>query len=315
MSLLPSRVDLLRRTISSLSKLSLSVLRMRLGVLLLVLTVATALKASYRVLHLTDLHFDPFFQAGAPSNCKHEHETFCCCRNNSIAEDPANPAPARPYGEYHCDSPLLLIDSMLNFTAGLGPFDAILWTGDNQPHDSYTITREQTLDDISFVTKMIRTFFPETPIFPALGNHDYWKTSQFKPPPASDWLLQNVSKVWAPFLRPAALSTLKTFGGYIEEFVKGIRIMSLNTLIYDSDNLNAYNPFYGNDPMNQFAWAELEFKRARLQNVSIWIIGHIPPGGKKEFKSIFRFSNLSEESFLPHLNNSNLTLFYNRCDE
>jgi hypothetical protein len=68
--------------------------------------------------------------------------------------------------------------------------------------------------------------------------------------------LNNVSAVWKPFLSDDSIATLRQFGGYIEPFKKNLQILSLNTLIYDTDNLNAYDPLYGDDPMHQFAWAE-----------------------------------------------------------
>ncbi len=230
-----------------------------------------------RVLHLTDLHFDPLYVAGAPSYCKHKHQTFCCCRNNSVPVNISDPRPARLFGEYDCDSPRALIDSMLAFCNSSGPIDLILWTGDNQPHDSYDITERQTLDDIKFVTNMIAAAFPSTPLYPSLGNHDYWMASQFKPPPASNWLLHNISQVWAPFLSQEAQSTLRKFGGYVESIGHKLKIMSLNTLIYDTDNLNAY--VADDDPMGQFAWAESELSKALQERCVVWIIGHLSPGG------------------------------------
>jgi hypothetical protein len=102
---------------------------------LLVLLFTPLLSAAYKILHLTgvlfflsffffflfvsltcffsDLHFDPFYQEGTSSDCVHKHEVFCCCRNNSVPEHPNQTYPARRFGEYHCDSPKALIDSML----------------------------------------------------------------------------------------------------------------------------------------------------------------------------------------------------------
>ena len=237
-----------------------------------------------RVLHLTDIHFDPEYQEGTPSNCVHKHQEFRCCVNSSVAEAGGDPAPARRFGEYHCDTPLALLESQLAFAQKQGPYDILLWTGDSPPHNSYTQTREGNLQNIAFNTQRIREAFPDTPIVASLGNHAYRFTSQFKPPPAGSWLLNNVSSYWQPLFydREENTRTVLKGGYYAVRPLPGLLVISLNTLIYDADNLNAHDPLLGEDPMQQFAWADglLEEAQGNSSIKAVWIIGHIPPGGR-----------------------------------
>lgn len=74
-----------------------------------------------RVLHLTDVHLDMSYAAGAEADCA---APPCCRRpapSHSIVPPPpkaANNADAGAYGEHTCDTPLLLLQSALD--AGRG---------------------------------------------------------------------------------------------------------------------------------------------------------------------------------------------------
>lgn len=50
--------------------------------------------------------------------------------------------------------------------------DYILWTGDLPPHDIWNQTRESNLDIIKETHQQMKEYFPNTPIFPAVGNHE-----------------------------------------------------------------------------------------------------------------------------------------------
>lgn len=50
--------------------------------------------------------------------------------------------------------------------------DYIIWTGDLPPHDIWNQTKDSNLDIIRETTRLILEAFPDTPVFPAVGNHE-----------------------------------------------------------------------------------------------------------------------------------------------
>ena len=173
---------------------------------LLFLVFSLALAGKF--LHVTDIHFDPLYEVGSPATCVHKHETYCCCRSDSVPNNGNKTAKSRRFGEYDCDTPLALVESYFKFAKQNGPYDFIIWTGDSPPHDVYTQKKEQNLENLNFTTKFLRTTFPDTLIVPSLGNHDYWRASMWKVPPSSDWMLNFISQLWN-WLPSEAVAQLK----------------------------------------------------------------------------------------------------------
>lgn len=48
----------------------------------------------------------------------------------------------------------------------------MLWTGDLPPHDIWNQTKQGNLNVINQTIEMVLQAFPNTPIFPAIGNHE-----------------------------------------------------------------------------------------------------------------------------------------------
>ncbi len=72
--------------------------------------------------------------------------------------------------------------SAINDMARINPEpDFILWTGDSSPH--WTFPDSPDWDYIykaeKYITKMIRMYFPKTPIVPVLGNHDAFEPDNY----------------------------------------------------------------------------------------------------------------------------------------
>jgi len=58
--------------------------------------------------------------------------------------------------------------------------DYILWTGDIPPHDVWNQTQEGNIDIIKDTVDLFLQYFPHTPIFPALGNHETTPVNRFE---------------------------------------------------------------------------------------------------------------------------------------
>lgn len=79
----------------------------------------------YRVLHVTDIHWDMEYQAGANSDCGQP----MCCR--AVQGTPAGPnTTCGHYGDYNGDAPQALVESVFAAAAALDPpIDVAFLTG------------------------------------------------------------------------------------------------------------------------------------------------------------------------------------------
>ena len=68
-------------------------------------------RASFQVVHLSDIHLDQEYTIGSEANCT----KYICCRNfeGTGGDGRAVKAPALAFGHRHCDSPTALVESLL----------------------------------------------------------------------------------------------------------------------------------------------------------------------------------------------------------
>ena len=112
-------------------------------------------------MHISDLHIDLFYTAGAESKCNEP----VCCRVNSVAnasisqlrdqqqqvqyleiEDAAVKQPAGFWGSLNdCDLPLQTLDLFTKEVEAMD-LDLIIWTGDNTPHDVWKQSQSYNLN-------------------------------------------------------------------------------------------------------------------------------------------------------------------------
>ena len=86
-----------------------------------------------RVLVIADIHLDPWYEARASPSCR--------CRRDCINPD----MPPMPYGQAGCDSPIALLDSILDAASEVveSP-DLLLMLGDHMAHHLKQYVRWQT---------------------------------------------------------------------------------------------------------------------------------------------------------------------------
>lgn len=72
---------------------------------------------AFKVLHISDTHFDPYYQEGSNAEC---NEPLCCRLTNGAPLKPS--AAAGKWGDYRkCDTPKRTIDHMLNHISNTHP--------------------------------------------------------------------------------------------------------------------------------------------------------------------------------------------------
>ncbi|KAL5016932.1 hypothetical protein ScPMuIL_006521 [Solemya velum] len=212
---------------------------------------------------VTDFHYDANYSLhGNPSTMCHTSggDKY----NNGI------------YGNYLCDSPWRLVESAVNeMKSQNGTPDFILWTGDSVPHvkDS-ELNLAKVFENIRKVSDQLRDEFPNTTIYPVLGNHDPFPSNQMSDAMqyyqgvlnSSHWDYLLDEQQQADFIKGGYYSTVTDYG---------LRVLGLNTnLYYNMDKVTVMIW----DPASQFEWMWNQLVDARQHNQMVYIVSHVAPG-------------------------------------
>ncbi|XP_072766860.1 sphingomyelin phosphodiesterase [Anoplolepis gracilipes] len=277
---------------------------------------------TFKVLHISDTHYDPYYQEGANAECNEP----LCCRLTNGAPLTASAAAGR-WGDYRkCDTPKRTLDHMLKHIADThSDIDYILWTGDLPPHDVWNQTREENLKVLrNTVTQMVE-MFPGIPIFPALGNHESAPVNSFPPPFVPEensisWLYDELDKQWRRWL-PAGVSHTVRSGAFYSVLVRpGFRILSVN--MNYCNNKNWWLLINSTDPVSELQWLVYELQSAEINGEKVHIIGHIPPGhsdclkvwSRNYYHIINRYESTITAQFFGHTHYDEFQLFYDTSD-
>lgn len=219
--------------------------------------------APARFWHITDLHLDPTYHL-------EQDPTKVCFSSKGVPTTNAG-----LFGDFLCDSPYSLIQSAFTHMAKLTqPQDFAIWTGDSPPHvPADQLSTELVIQVISNMTQTIRQHFPNLTVYPALGNHDYWPQDQMST--SSNAVYKAAARLWAPWLQPDAQLTLSQGGFYSQLVQPGLRLVSLNTILYYGPNEVTVNM---SDPAGQFEWLEKTLEAAAHSSEKVYIIAHVPVG-------------------------------------
>nr|XP_032808958.1 acid sphingomyelinase-like phosphodiesterase 3a [Petromyzon marinus] len=221
--------------------------------------------------HLSDLHLDPSYRADAVP------ESVCRSSRGLPVRD------AGPFGSHMCDSAWRLVQSALENMRSLDPDpDFLVWTGDSPPHlPVKELSTREVLEIMGNFTTLIRSTFPNTPVIPALGNHDYWPQDQ--DPVAGSELYDRVADMWSGWLTEESQALFRKAGFYTQ-LVRGassaaLRVVTLNTNLYYTPNRQTLGlP----DPGGQLAWLREVLSLARRHQEKVYVVAHVPPGYKPE---------------------------------
>ena len=274
--------------------------------LLLLLFINFSLINCNYFLHITDVHLDPEYYPGSPDNCVLGSTGLGCCRKYDIRKLPYHKA--SPWGDYKCDDSLKLVNNIFEYISKTMKYDLdfIFFTGDIVHHHLLTETPHSNLNDITNFYKLIKIYFPNTTVYPCLGNHDTYPLDQLAPPSIfSHFLMNAINESWSEWLNKEAQETL-SYGGYYTQLIKsGWRLIAINSLYYENHNLliNTHK-----DIANQFKWLNNTLKMAEKKNETVWFIGHIAPSSEEatdyfitNFKNIVkRFNNTILYQFWGH---------------
>ncbi|ESP00462.1 hypothetical protein LOTGIDRAFT_112062, partial [Lottia gigantea] len=228
---------------------------------------------------VTDFHYDSRYSVnGVPSQMCHQGQV------DKGADKLGQ------FGNYLCDAPWKLITSAIEGMKSIHDSpDFILWTGDSIPHvNNSDLNLPEVYTIIGNVTDKLIEVFPNTTIFPVLGNHDAYPSNQMVPGATTGYytgILQNSR--WTKLLGSNQQTQFENGGYYSVLIQSGLKLLGLNTnLYYDQNKLVADIQ----DPAGQLEWMEqqLEDSRTNKQKV-VYIISHVPPGAFERVKNIAWF--------------------------
>ncbi|ERL84609.1 hypothetical protein D910_02037 [Dendroctonus ponderosae] len=172
---------------------------------------------TFKVLHISDTHYDPYYMEGANADCS---EPLCCRLTNGQAL--TKESAAGKWGDYRkCDTPKITVDNMLQHIQDTHPdIDYIMWTGDLPPHDIWNQTKDENIKILKETVKQMSIMFPGIPIFPALGNHEAAPVNSFPPPFVSNpdssiaWLYDELDAQWRKWLPSSVSNTVRRGANY-----------------------------------------------------------------------------------------------------
>ena len=270
-----------------------------------------------KFIQITDIHLDIYYKQGYHTNCG----LPICCRpdSNSFSNDNVNISNkwGSPYGK--CDIPISLLKSVLNFTSNnIDNVDSIFLTGDGPPHDIWEQSRRYNLNVNDAIRTFTKYYFPNTSVFPIIGNHDTFPINQEPGLTQSDWLYKNLSMRWKYWFSNDSLNTFN-FGGFYTQRVKpGFRIIGLNTNVYPKENW--WQSLYNKDDYgHQLAWLRDVLNQSKVNQEKVIILAHHSPNNwySKEFidyytNLLLEYSDIIEISIYGHQHSGpSLRLFYN----
>ncbi|CAL2041010.1 unnamed protein product [Caenorhabditis brenneri] len=283
-----------------------------------------------RALHLTDLHVDMFYTPGMEAQC----DTPQCCRpqdmNVEIVENyqSAVKEPAGPWGNVgSCDTPYWLLTNMLQHIANTaGQLDYVMVSGDLVSHTVWAYTPETHSFMVRNLSDTIRSYFPNTPVYFAVGNHEGVPVDNIAPhfTPKKyhmDWLYKTMSDSWKGWIPADQEKTLEYNGCYMKKIYDGLRMISLNNVY--GDRINFWLYINQTDPDGTLQWLINQLQDAENAGDKVHIVAHIPGSDSEAlegyalnyYKIINRFTNTVVGQFFGHTHSEQFYMMYSNPDD
>uniref|UniRef100_T1P974 Sphingomyelin phosphodiesterase n=1 Tax=Musca domestica TaxID=7370 RepID=T1P974_MUSDO len=270
-----------------------------------------------KILHLTDIHHDPWYKAGALAECD---EPLCCQRHSEVAEGTSKAAGY--WGDYReCDLPWQTLENAFDHIKTTHKLDYIYQTGDVVDHMVWGTSDEKNEDVYKNVIEKMYEVFPDVPVYPTIGNHESHPLNMFSPDYVPEYvntrkLYEVLYNIWSKYLPEDTKSTILK-GGYYTTLVKpGFRIIALNNNDCYTDNWWIFHN--GTDMKSQLQWLHEVLLTAEKANEYVHILAHIPSGDgtcwkvwSREYNRIIaRFRNTISGIFNGHTHKDEMNVHY-----
>ncbi|MEZ4688652.1 MAG: metallophosphoesterase [Ignavibacteria bacterium] len=307
------------------------------------------IKTDKKFLNFSDLHFDPFYDSTIVDDLINSDYTewesiFLNSKDQKI-------------NLYRSDSNFPLFkSSMEEMSSRIPDPDFIIITGDFMGHDFseeyYKYSGIDNIDSlysfkakaIKFITSYILKFYPNTLIYPTVGNNDDY-CGNYKITPAGDFL-KLLSEEWEPMVNINGLNPdfSRDFskGGYCVLNFPGIsnfKMILLNTIYFSPKYINQCGDSLIDPGMEELVWLDSVFQQCTKSVQKVMLSYHIPPGvdiygtihgkgdcedkiftaWKEEYSEPFirminKYSNSISSQFAGHFHRDDFRIFYDWFD-
>lgn len=241
-----------------------------------------------RFLSFSDLHFDPFYDSTIVNQLvASEYSEWESIFSNSKLKSP---------GRYGKDTDYPLMISVLEDMKSRIPNpDFIIITGDFMEHDfnedfvHYTSIRDEDSlhrfieKTMRFITFTIVKYFPETLIFPTVGNDDAYCGNYMVDPGGK--FLNMLADAWHPLVNKSGINPFFkddfTKGGYAFLNFPGTdkqKFMILNTVFFSTKYKNYCGDTLLEPGKDELQWLEKTLQACRDSSFKVWMAYHIPTG-------------------------------------
>ena len=224
-------------------------------------------------LHISDIHVDMKYHVGSANKCvEYSKLGTMCCRKFDI---PINGSkPCSKYGDLNNDIPPLLFKSIMNWTKYNLNFDFIINTGDSGSHkDINQVFSNDNVDSINFVSDTIDELYPNIPVYNVIGNHDAFPNVD-QTFPGYKTFLKKITKKWSKWVKD---KNMLNYGYYSVNISDNIKIVTVNSLYYDKNNLFGINSTEEDNKRinNQMLWLNNSLNEAKNENRKVILLNHI----------------------------------------
>ncbi|CAD5229144.1 unnamed protein product [Bursaphelenchus okinawaensis] len=237
-----------------------------------------------KVLHITDIHVDLDYAVGTESDCGEPQ----CCRWPKQRVDKIK-KPAGYWGSVgNCDIPLWTVEDMLRSASTQhGPIDYIVVTGDLESHADWDYSKEEHLDTVKSLFSLFNKYFPYTPLYFALGNHEGYPVDNVAPHSAPEkfqmtWLYEAMLDQFGRWLSQAEKETFLYNACFSTLVAPNLRVISLNTILGDKMNFFLY--LNQTDPDGAMSWFANELAKAEKNKEKVQVLAHLPSGSGETFE-------------------------------
>ncbi|KAF7986343.1 hypothetical protein HWV62_35336 [Athelia sp. TMB] len=211
-------------------------------------------QAPFQVIHFSDVHIDRQYTPGAEANCTKP----ICCRN--FADETGTPTePAGPNGNHHCDSPVALADSMLEFAQEIGSAAKFsIFTGDVVEGAVWLVNQSEMTSKLGAV------------VFPSVGPTQFTTDADNSDSAPVNAFPRNTSTAFSEFQWIYDVQSAD-WQYYLYQYDAALQA-EVRLLIFQ--RLTLLRP----DPNGILAFLVQELQATEDADQRAWILGHIPFG-------------------------------------